>query len=224
MILSAIEEKRWIQKMTEERKIPQYFIQVFPHARQLALLQSKFHPDLPFVQDPDFYDEYLFTWFGFKPLEHYFLIPIRSLVEESGRQMEKEKSREKEKKEKEDTVQFSFKISDVYVNKAKFSSATKNRRIEHKVTIYLAVSPDDWNRTNLLDPKNKNFLLSPDNKIREHEVYTLMDYSLPLEAIYQMLLMNANSAMALKRESAKRGKTQEVTLQKSWRMWQNQIS
>jgi hypothetical protein len=209
------QEREWLEEQTKKKEIKQYFRQVFMHARPLCYVQRKFHPDLPFVSDPETGNEYSFLWIGFKPLEKYFQIPIDKIYQ-NFIQAQKTNRITSTNSVSSPKIQTSFKLSDFYAEKADFASATPSRRKEKKLALFFSVSPE-WDRTCVFD-KSKTDIYIWNHRL-EDRYEEILGLSLPQEVIFEMILMTCNPVMRYKAESAKRGLTNWKTLIKAWQRW-----
>lgn len=68
--------KNWIESnplllYPDQNQLASQILQVERHSTPFYYLSSRFHPSIPYLQDPDVTDEHLYVWAGWKPFENY---------------------------------------------------------------------------------------------------------------------------------------------------------
>lgn len=226
---SIAERIVWSEWEKSNPLIPQpHTSELYPQALQVErysipvhLMYQKFHCSVPFLQDPDLQDEYLYPFVGFKIYEKYvdIKIPLSGNVVSSKSwqktlhpTFQENLGHTSTKNKQKSKVRFQLDAS--VIQKGLYSSVP-NRRKENTINVYFAVS-NSWNRNSLFDKNNPNYIFHNRLQLHKTNILHLTFPSLPQQLLETFLLSSPNPLLYGRLNSAYRGFTHSQTLVRQW--------
>lgn len=186
------------------QQLPPQAIQVERHSCPLHQLYTKFHPSVPFLQDPDTQDEYLYCFVGLKGYQKY--VDINLLEHKLRAPAGKKTKADWIDPEKVERIPIKFQIDDQIIKLASYPSANPTRRKEKDIKIYFGVSRT-WSRASLLDPQHEDYIFQSKLEVYKKNMLNLSYPSVPQATIERFILLSPNPLVYKSKNSCYRGTT-----------------
>lgn len=174
-------------------QLPPQAIQVERHSCPLRYMQHKFHPSVPFLQDPEVEDEHLFVYVGWKQYEQYC---NSTLLKDVPRPTPPTQTIPKSKK------QVRFKLEG-------------KKREDKQLKVYFGVA-STWSRLSLLNPKHPDYIMHHRISIYKPNPLHLTYPSIPQQYLEKLILYTPNPLSYKSKNSCMRGKTHSESAINKW--------